>query len=102
MNVVAVRRKERGLGRHGVGLAFVKCKIDVEWKHLMDYSVEKMESNIANYCLLLPWINDSKPSFDKEFAVVYDDWDVGDINHNKVLPGVCVEEMRDDILAQTI
>ena len=68
----------------------------------MDYPVEKMESKIANYCLLLSWINDSEPSFDKEFAVVYDDWDVGDINHNKVLPGVCVEEMRDDILAQTI
>ena len=102
MNVIAVRRKNCGMGRVGAGLAFVKCQIDEKHKHIMDYSVEKMESQIANYCLLLPWINDSEPAFDQEFAVVYDDWDVGDINHDKVLPGVYVEEMREDILGGTM
>jgi len=82
----------------GVGVAFVKCKMDGEKWPIIDHSVEEWEAQITKYCLLLPWIDDNEKAFAKEFAVVYDDWDVGDINHENILPGICVEEMKNDIL----
>ena len=42
---------------------------------------------MEHYCLLLPCIDEGK--FEGNMAVVYDDWDVGDINFKKVLPTLC-------------
>ena len=42
---------------------------------------------VKQYCLLLPFIDEG--NFESHMAVVYDDWDVGDISFKKVLPCLC-------------
>ena len=48
-------------------------------------TVTKLEDRILAHCLLLPYVLLNK-TFNKQFAVVYDDWDVGCLRVPKMTP----------------
>ena len=89
MNVAGVRRVNPGHGHKVVGLTFVKCVLDDERLVLKDVNIEDFttQNNVKNYCLLLPFID--RGVISSEFAVMFEDWDVGDLYFNKCLPSLC-------------
>ena len=89
MNVVGVRRVNPGHGHKVLGFAYVKCVLDDEKFVLQDVHIDDfmIHNNVNHYCLLLPFID--RGVFSSHFAVIFDDWDVGDLYFNKCLPMLC-------------
>ena len=87
MSCVSISRLNPGHLLKSIGLAYVQCRLDEASSLLLDVNVEVVENAIANYCLLLPFIN--KAEFTDKYAVIYDDWDAGDEDFKKILPIVC-------------
>ena len=89
MNVVGVRRINPGHGHKVLGFAYVECVLDDEKFVLKDVHIEDFmnQHNVNHYCLLLPFID--RGVFSSHFAVIFDDWDVGDLYFNKCLPTIC-------------
>ena len=71
-----ITRLNRGVTRKCVGLAFVKCQLGDTSNILEDVDVQTLESKMKHYCIMLPLLDDG--DFANKFAIVYDDWDVGD------------------------
>ena len=64
---------------------------------MIGVGVKTIENNMKHYCLLLPLIMDG--NFAGKFAIVYDDWDVGDENFRKSLPNICKFCFANDVMA---
>ena len=80
----------KGQVKKCIGLAYVKCQLDKTTENALysqEIDVKEVESMIEHYCLLLPLIDDG--DFENEFAIVYDDRDVGDEYFRKCLPSLC-------------
>ena len=43
---------------------------------MKDLDVEGIESNMVRYCLMLPFVY-SEEDFNQNFAIIYDNWQVG-------------------------
>ena len=56
-------------------------------------TVTKFEERIVAHCLLLPYVLSDK-IFNKQFAVVYDDWDVGCLSIPKKEMPLCNQVLR--------
>ena len=89
MNVIGIQRVNKGRGHNVLGMAYVKCVLDPEekafkYQGIYDF-IEYYE--VKHYCLLLPFIDEG--NFGGHVVVVYDNWDVGNINFKKVLPCLC-------------
>ena len=82
MNLAVVERVHRGRCVHAMGLPYVKCRLNPEKAELMTQSVDEVEGVITGYCLLLPY-REGKNTFKQEYAVIYDDWDVGNKDFKK-------------------
>ena len=80
-----------------VGLAFVKCQLDDTRNIIQDVDIEILESKMKHYCLMLPLLDDG--DFSAEFAIIYDDWDVGDEIFRKCLPSLCRICFEIDVLS---
>ena len=52
---------------------------------------------MKHYCIMLPLLDDGE--FLSEFAIIYDDWDVGDENFKKCLPCLCPMCFEKDVLS---
>ena len=90
MKCIGITRCEKGKSKKCIGLAYVKCQLDNTTENALysqEIDVKEVESMIEHYCLLLPLIDDG--DFNNEFAIVYDDWDVGDEHFRKCLPRLC-------------
>ena len=101
MNVIGIQRVNKGRGHKVLGLAYVKCLLDPENMAFRDQGIYDFIENygVKHYCLLLPFIDEG--NFEGNMAVVYDDWDVGDINFKKVLPTLCEILFGYDVLSKT-
>ena len=97
MSYIWVTRLNKGSGRKCVGLAYVKCQLDDKANILEDVDVETIGSRIEHHYLMLPSLDDG--CFDEEFAIVYDDWDVGDQHFQKCLPSLCPMFFETDVLS---
>ena len=51
-------------------------------------SVTKLEERILAHCLLLPYVMPNE-NFEKQFALVYADWDVGSLHNPKQQMNPC-------------
>ena len=71
------------------------CSGDEEF-WIVEVAIDKLEGIIDNYCLLLPFVQWEK--YNKEFAVVYKDKDIGDIIFGKSLPSLCKDCFKHDSL----
>ena len=87
MNCIGITRLRKGVAKKVVGFAFVKCQLDDTSNVIKDVDVEILESKMKHYCIMLPLLDDG--DFFSEFAIIYDDWDVGDDNFVKALPNIC-------------
>ena len=96
MSCIGITRLNKGFAQKCVGLAFVKCQLDDTDNILEDVDVETLESRMKHYRIMLPLLDDG--DFDAEFAIVYDDWDVGDENFRKCLPSLCAMCFEIDVL----
>ena len=96
MSCVTVSRLNPGHSQKCIGLAYVKCRLDDPSHLLLDADVEELEECIESYCLLLPFLN--KGEFTDQYAVIYDDWDVGDKDFKKVLPSLCQQLFETDVM----
>ena len=67
-----------------MGLTYIKCE---QLGTMMETNVNMTEENIQNYVLLLPLIIEE--NFVQEYVVIFHDWDVGNIKHEKKLPDLC-------------
>ena len=67
-------------------------------QHSWKVDVETIESRIEHHCLLLPLVDEG--IFVQEFAIVYDDWDVGDEHFKKYLPSLCPLCFTTDVLPE--
>ena len=101
MNVIGIQRVNKGRGHKVLGLAYVKCLLDPENMAFRDQGIYDFIENygVEHYCLLLPFIDEG--NFEGNMAVVYDDWDVGDINFKKVLPTLCEILFGYNVLSKT-
>ena len=98
MSCIEVQRLNKGEARKCVGLAYVKCQLDKNISTLIDVDVETIESRIEHHCLMLPLVDEGL--FVQEFAIVYDDWDVGNEYFKKVLPSLCPLCFATDVLSE--
>ena len=97
MNCIGITRLNKGSSRKCVGLAYVSCDLDDVNNLLTDVNVSAIEIRMEHYCLMLPLIDDG--NFDKEFAIIYDDWDVANERFQKCLPNLCAILSAMDVLA---
>ena len=51
-------------------------------------SVASLEERILSHCLLLPYVMPNE-NFEKQFALVYADWDVGSLHNPKQQMNPC-------------
>ena len=96
MNYVGVTRMNKGESRKCIGLAYVKCRFDEKDDIMIDVNVQAIESRIEHHCLMLLLIDNG--TFEQEFAIVYDDWDVSDENFRKCLPNLCPICFENDVM----
>ena len=83
-NYVVIEQFDRGRGKYFFGLGYVKARTTSVRKNV---SVKSLEKLMNHYCLKLPLVEQG--CFGQHYGIIYDDWDVGDINFRKVLPGIC-------------
>ena len=74
-----------------MGLPFVSCSLEPIKPENLDVSVAEVEESITGHCLLLPYIVCSK-RFAQEYAVIFDDWDVGTLNFEKTKMTMCLDK----------
>lgn len=97
MSCVSLTRVGVGESTKLIGLAYVKCVLEEQDELMIGVGVKTIENNMKHYCLLLPLIIDG--DFAGKFAIVYDDWDVGDENFRKSLPNICKFCFANDVMA---
>ena len=97
MNAVGIQRNNNGVGKMMVGFSYVKCEMKRTIYHLVDEEVKDVEAMITGHCLLLPF-SKLDEVFEKEYALVFSDWDVGQIGSTKDLPRVCTHCFAEDVL----
>jgi hypothetical protein len=91
MNAIGIHKVNKGTSYKVLGLASVKYILDPECKAMKDQGIYKFVEGfgIKHYCLVLPFI--VQGVFEGKMALVYDDWDVGNINFNKGLSSLCAK-----------
>ena len=65
-----------------LGLAYTTYVMSLEKDCMVDVSLEKIEQQTTSHCLLLPYRLPNK-SFDKQFAIVYDNCNTGSLDRTK-------------------
>ena len=66
-----------------LGMTYSKFVLRSEQESLLDVDLDIVAVNTTSYCLLLPYVL-PKQKFEKQFAVIYDDWDSGSLDGQKV------------------
>ena len=64
---------------------------------ILEESVIEVESIIENYCLLLPLVQKDRGTTTK-YAVIFDDWDVGEEYFGKEMPNICEKCFETNVL----
>ena len=92
--MIGIKKVNKRTGHKVFNLAYMKYILDPEYKTMKDQGVYKTltDFGVKHYCIYLLFIN--KGVFEGNTAVVYDDWDVGDINLKKFLPSLCAKLFR--------
>ncbi len=75
-NCIEVIREYKGRSSKCVGFSYVKIGQDLHANKIKDVDIKTLESYMVNYFLLLPLVDQN--NFNQDYAMTYDDWDVGD------------------------
>ena len=98
-NVVQMRMKGDRV-RRVCGMKYLQYELE----DLEDYVVEKLkmvalEKDMRRYCLFLPFVFKGDENFEQDFAVVYDNWEVGNERGESEIPSICTVLFAVDVLA---
>ena len=98
-NVVQMRMKGDRVQRE-CGMRYMQYELE----DLEDYVVDKLkvvalEDDMRRYCLLLPFVYKGDENFEQDFAVVYDNWEVGNERGESEIPSICTTLFAIDVLA---
>ena len=85
ISMMGMKRVNKGNYVARGGLMYVECELDPDELWILEESVTEVESIIENYCLLLPLVKKDRGTTTK-YAVIFDDWDVGDEYFGKGMP----------------
>ena len=99
MNIVKIERMDNGSAMKSMGLAYVSCKLKEKSQELEGFKnldLKMVEDEIINHFILLPYVETGE--FRGLFAVIYDDWDIGDEYFKKCLPGLCSKLFETNVL----
>ena len=88
----------KGVARKCVGLVYVRYQLDNNINIIENVDIETIESRIEHHCLMLPLVDEGV--FVQEFAIVHDDWDVGNEYLKKGLPSLCPLCFATDVLPE--
>ena len=83
------------------GLSYHGYRLGEEDDCIYDLTREELGELISDYCLLLPYRDESKKDFEKLYGIVFSDWDVIDMHGQKNLPQLCSQEFALDAMALT-
>ena len=97
ISMMGINRVNKGSYVAQGGLMYVKCELDPNDLWILDESVGEAESILNNYCLLLPLVQKNRGTAIK-YAVIVEDWDVGDEYFVKSMPKICKKCFETDVL----
>ena len=97
MSMIGINRGNQGNYVARGGLKYVECELDPVDLWIVDERVSEVESIIENYCLLLPLVQKNIGNR-KKYAVIFEDWDVGDENFIKGMPTISKECFETNVL----
>ena len=66
-----------------LGMTYSTFVLRSEQECLLDVDLDIVAANTTSHCLLLPYVL-PKQKFEKQFAVIYEDWDSGSLDGRKV------------------
>ena len=76
-----------------LGLNYATFDLSLENDCMTNVALEQIEKKTKAHCLLLPYKFPNK-SFDKQFAIVYDDWDTGSFDGTKTKVEPCPNVLK--------
>ena len=94
---IGINMKIEVNGRCECGFKYIKCEIDEREQIVEGMDVAELESNMERYCLMLPFVY-SKEDFNQNFAIIYDNWQVGNELGGSEVPCICEWLFRQDVL----
>ena len=97
ISMMGLNRVNKGNYVARSGLMYVECELDTDDLWILDESVGEVESIINNYCLLLPLVQTNRGPTIK-YAVIFEDWDVGDEYFVKSMPRISKECFEMNVL----
>ena len=97
ISMMGLNRVNKGIYVAQSGLMYVECELDPDDLWILDESVGEVESIINNYCLLLPLVQTNRGPTIK-YAVIFEDWDVGDEYFVKSMPKISKECFEMNVL----
>ena len=83
--------------RKECGFLYIKYEIGLSVDD-SNRTVDGLEVNIENYCVFLLIVFNKENRFGREFATIYDDWDMCNELGKKELPHLCTILFRDNVL----
>ena len=83
------------------GLSYHGYRLGEDDDCIMDLTKDELGELVSEYCLLVPYRNDSETVFESCYGIVFSDWDVIDVNGQKNLPGLCPQEFAVDAMTLT-
>ena len=75
VSTVRVRRRQRGINISAMGMLYLMFELGDTDAEDKERDILGSEKETKAHCLLLPYVLPNN-NFAKQFAVVYDDWDV--------------------------
>ena len=83
------------------GLSYHGYRLGEDDDCISDLTRDELGEIVSDYCLLLPYSDDSETVFEKFYGIVFSDWDVIDVNGQKNLPELCPQEFALDAMTLT-
>jgi hypothetical protein len=98
VSIVCINKLINTRRRRECGSNYIECKIG-EVINNPDMTVNDLEAIMVRYRLLLPFVYNKEGDFGKEYAIIYDDWEVCNELRYRELPRLCEILFGDNVLS---
>ena len=88
MTTAKLRKNDNKNAVEAMGIEYCEFDIVTNQEEHKEESVASLEERILSHCLLLPYVMPNE-NFEKQFALVYADWDVGSLHNPKQQMNPC-------------
>ena len=88
MTTAKLRKNDNKNMVEAMGIEYCEFDIVTNQEEHKEESVASLEERILSHCLVLPYVMPNE-NFEKKFALVYADWDVGSLHNLKQQMNPC-------------